>query len=127
MAVALLTITHEEIGASLLATAQAMLVQCPLAVAHLKVSAGADPDTLLIHAHEMVRLLDSGEGVLILTDIYGATPANIALRLSPEPRMRVVSGINLPMLVRVLNYPDLSLDELADKALSGGHDGIIAS
>ncbi len=127
MAVGLLTITHDRIGASLIATAQAMLVTCPLVVDHLEVTLSADPDCVYEQARALAQQLDGGAGVLVLTDMYGATPANIAQRLLAEPGVRVISGINLPMLIRVLNYPNLPLDELAAKALSGGHDGIIAS
>jgi len=65
------------------------------------------------------------DGVLLLTDIYGATPSNIAMRFQDdEAKVMVVSGINLPMLVRVLNYPDLNINQLQEKALSGGRDGV---
>ncbi len=62
--------------------------------------------------------------MVILTDLYGATPSNIAASLSGQHATRAVSGVNLSMLIRVLNYPELSLDELAEKARSGGIDGI---
>jgi PTS system ascorbate-specific IIA component len=57
--------------------------------------------------------------------MYGSTPSNIACRLHAQANVRVVGGINLPMLVRILNYPRLSLDELVDKAVSGGRDGVL--
>ena len=60
----------------------------------------------------------------VLTDMYGSTPSNIACRLTGT-HTKVVAGINLPMLIRVLNYPRLTLTELAEKALSGGRDGIM--
>lgn len=66
-----------------------------------------------------------GDGVLVLTDIYGSTPGNIANRLFDAHGVAVIAGINVPMLIRVLNYPDLSLEELVNKAVTGGHDGII--
>ena len=69
--------------------------------------------------------LDHGQGVLILTDIYGSTPSNIACALSTKENVRIISGINLPMLIRVLNYPNLELDELVLKAISGGQEGIM--
>ncbi len=127
MSVALLTITHDHIGANLLATAQGMLMSCPLATAHLEVPLTADPDYILRQAQGLAQELNGGDGVLILTDIYGATPTNIALRLLAEPNVRVISGLNLPMLIRVLNYPGLDLDGLAAKALSGGRDGIMVA
>ena len=57
--------------------------------------------------------------------MFGATPSNIACRLRDEIDVRVVAGVNLPMLIRVLNYPRLHIDELVHKAISGGRDGIV--
>jgi PTS system ascorbate-specific IIA component len=91
----------------------------------LDASRDCDPTELLQEAHTQIATLDTGGGVLVLTDLYGATPCNIAARLLANPKIRVVSGMNLPMLIRVLNYPDLSLDALADKAVSGGRDGVM--
>jgi PTS system ascorbate-specific IIA component len=71
------------------------------------------------------RDLDHGDGVLVLADLYGATPCNIGLSLSElGVRLRCVSGLNLPMLLRVLNYSDKSLPELTEIAASGGRGGI---
>ena len=69
--------------------------------------------------------VDDGGGVVVLTDMFGSTPSNIATSLGKDGEVSVVSGVNLPMLVRVLNYPHLRLDRLTDKALSGGRDGIL--
>ena len=73
----------------------------------------------------MIEQLDQGDGVLILTDMYGSTPGNIACALGQNNRVAVVAGLNLPMLVRVLNYPQLDLHTLAEKAESGGRIGIV--
>ena len=125
MPVGLLLVSHNRIGQDLLATATAMLGRSPMRTAHLAVSQSGDPDALFQRATELCTELDDGDGVLVLTDMFGSTPSNIATRLLHEPRCKVVSGMNLPMLVRVMNYPQLALPELINKALSGGHDGII--
>lgn len=126
MTIGLLIITHNQIGADLVDTATSMLGVCPLATEVLSVSQTcADPEVLLRKARQHIDGLDRGNGVLVLTDIYGSTPSNIAHHLIEEGRVKVVSGINMPMLIRVLNYPRLSLTELTDKALSGGKDGIL--
>jgi mannose PTS system EIIA component len=125
MSVGLLIITHGRIGEQLLNTATSVLGFCPLQTAHLAVSQKSDPEGLLQQAHRECDELDRGQGVLVLTDMYGSTPSNIANRLSDHPQVQVVAGINLPMLVRVLNYPSLNLYEMVNKALSGGHDGIV--
>jgi PTS system ascorbate-specific IIA component len=125
MSVGLLIITHGRIGEQLLQTATSMLGFCPLQTAHLAVSQKCEPENLLREAHALCDELDSGAGVLVLTDMYGSTPSNVANRLLDHPQVQVVAGINLPMLVRVLNYPSLNLYEMVNKALTGGHDGIL--
>ena len=125
MSVGLLIITHGEIGRMLLHTATHMLGVCPLETRALKASFDCDPDAILATAIDYGRELDTGMGVLILTDMYGSTPSNIATRVQQHVSASVVSGVNLPMLVRVLNYPRLSLPELEEKALSGGRDGVL--
>jgi len=122
--VGLLIVTHNQIGTALLETASHMLGMCPLMVEVLPVPADCDPDAMVRQGRELVDALNNGEGVLILTDMYGSTPSNIAARLADDQQILVVSGINLPMLVRVMNYPRLSVSELAIKAESGGRDGI---
>lgn len=125
MAVGILIITHDGIGPALLGTASLMLTECPLEAKLLNASADGDPEQLEIDAVELVDQLDRGEGVLILTDLAGSTPSNIAARIAQERHgIRIVSGINMSMLIRLFNYPDCNLDELAEKALSGGKDGI---
>ncbi len=125
--IGLLLITHYQIGDELLKTATGMLGMCPVMTAALSVAPDNDPDAVLNEARRNVTQLNQGAGVLVLTDIYGSTPSNIAAQLADDNQVRVIAGVNLPMLVRVLNYPRLSLDELVNKALSGGRDGILLS
>ncbi|MDT8388055.1 MAG: PTS fructose transporter subunit IIA [Thiogranum sp.] len=125
MSVGILLITHDMIGTTLLQSARAILGVCPLPATNLSVSQNSEPEQLLNVARQAAQELDSGAGVLVLTDLYGATPSNVASRLQETGGMRVIAGLNLPMLIRVLNYPDLDLDELAGKAVSGGRDGVL--
>lgn len=126
MTIGLLIVTHNQIGADLVSTATTMLGVCPLATEILPVSENCgDPQLLIRKARQLIDELDRGQGVLVLTDIYGSTPSNIARSLVDDKRVMMVSGLNLPMLIRVLNYPRLSLAEMAEKAVSGGKDGII--
>lgn len=125
MSVGLLIVSHGKLGDYLMETAARMLGVCPLETATLPMSFDCDTDGMLERAAQMIAKLDSGNGVLILTDMYGSTPSNIVGRLQERYSVRIVSGVNLPMLIRVLNYPRLSLDELAAKALSGGRDGVV--
>ena len=125
MSVGLILITHQNLGETLLQTARSMLGELPAGCEALAMSQSDDPDAVEAQARVRLRDLDQGEGVLILTDMFGSTPANVASRLAREHRRRVIAGVNLPMLVRVLNYRDLPLTELVNKAISGGHDGIL--
>lgn len=126
MSVGILIITHDGIGPALLGTAKLMLTECPLQAKLLNASTDADPDQLEVDAAELVELLNEGDGVLILTDLAGSTPSNIATRIAEGRNdIRIVSGINMSMLIRLFNYPDGDLDDLAEKALSGGRDGIV--
>jgi PTS system ascorbate-specific IIA component len=121
----ILLLTHEEIGRALIAAAQHVMPRLPCQLDALEVGANDDPDTLLDAAARAARALDHGGGVLVLADLYGGTPCNIANKLADRGlRARCVSGLNLPMLLRVLNYADKPLDELAEVAASGGRSGI---
>ena len=122
MAVSLLIITHENIGTSLVDTATTMLGVTPLHIDVIGVEKNANPDELLEQAKDLIK---KNTDTLVLTDMYGSTPSNIACHLQDQGSVRIVSGINLPMLVRILNYPRLGIDELVNKALSGGKDGVL--
>jgi PTS system mannose-specific IIA component len=127
MTVGILLLTHENYGDVSLQTVKSILGVCPLETKSLGVPFDANPDYVYSEAKHYVKILDHGEGVLILTDLYGSTPSNIAHRLIEEGRTVVISGLNLSMLMRVLNYPNLSLEELVDKASRGGTEGVVVS
>lgn len=125
MTVGVLLISHGLLGQNMLDLSVKTLSICPLATQALTVPFDSDPDKVTRSAQKMVQELDTGDGVLVLTDLCGATPSNIACRLVKKNHVMVVSGLNLPMLMRVLNYPNLSLKEMADKAMDGGRQGIM--
>lgn len=91
----------------------------------LDVAADADPAAALAQASALAAEVDRGDGVLVLTDAFGATPGNIASRLLDPGRVAVVAGVNLPMLLRALCYRDVRLGEIVDKALAGGAQGVV--
>ena len=125
MNVGLLIIAHNDVGRVLLDAAVGMLGVQPIPTAVLGATSDKDPDAMLDRALLLAREVDQGEGVLILTDLFGSTPSNVAWALQHHIHAVVVAGVNLPMLLRVMNYPKLSLPELAEKALSGGRDGVL--
>ncbi len=125
MKVGILLITHGNIGAVLLQSATDVLGVCPLSTTTISTAPDCDPERVLTYAKQAAEKMDCGDGVLVLTDMYGATPSNIACRLRELHEVRVVSGLNLPMLIRVLNYPELDLGDLMHKAVTGGRDGVL--
>lgn len=125
MSVSLIIISHNNVGEALLSAATAALGANPINSRCLAVSPTCKPIELEKQVFEALEELDEGDGVLVLTDMYGSTPSNVACSLLESENTAVVSGVNLPMLLRVLNYPRLSLQELAEKAISGGQEGIM--
>lgn len=125
MSVALIIIAHAPLGTAVLNVATGTLGQLPLPCAVLDIEPDCDPDEQRRYASELAARLDVGDGVLVLTDLYGSTPSNIASSLLLQQKRRVVSGLSLPMLIRTMNYGDLDLDALTDKAVSGGRDGVV--
>ncbi|HUG79188.1 MAG TPA: PTS fructose transporter subunit IIA [Burkholderiales bacterium] len=123
--IGVLLVTHGEIGTSLLASAAQILGAAPRQVATLSVWRQDDPDDLTLRARELVEGIDDGDGVLVLTDIFGATPGNVASRLLEDGRIEGVSGVSLPMLLRVLTGRNGSLPSAVQRALSGGADGVL--
>ena len=127
MSTALLIITHNGIGQALIDTATSMLGSQAAQVTCLSIPANLKPQDLGYYADQTrnsMMALTSGDGVLILTDIYGATPSNLASYFGSEENVEIVSGLNLPMLIRVLNYRQQPLRKLATIAVEGGHKGI---
>jgi PTS system ascorbate-specific IIA component len=123
--IGVLLVTHGAIGETLLASAEAILGAQQAQAATLGVSRSDDPDQLLVRARGLAAQLDSGAGVLVLTDMFGATPCNVAARLLADGRIEGVSGVSLPMLVRVLSGRNGSLPAAVQRALSGGAEGVV--
>ena len=123
--IGVLLVTHGGIGASLLESATQILGGAPQQVDTLSVWRQDDPDDLVLRARELMEGLDAGDGVLILTDIFGATPGNVVSRLLEDGRIEGVSGVSLPMLLRVLTGRNGSLAAAVKRALSGGAEGLV--
>ncbi|HEL4239101.1 TPA: PTS fructose IIA subunit family protein [Stenotrophomonas maltophilia] len=126
MTCGILLVTHPGIGTALLDVATRLLRQLPLKTEAFEVPFDADLDALLPLASAALRRVDGGEGVLILTDLYGASPANLAGQLARlGTPVRRVSALSLPMLLRVMNYPEQGLDQLPATAAAGTRNGAI--
>ena len=123
--IGILLITHGSFGEALVQNACHVLNKRPVQVNQLGVSAQDDPLDLLPLARQMLALVDDGEGALVLTDVFGATPANLALKLLEPGRVEVLAGVNLPMLLRVLTYREKGMEIVLQRARDGGRDGVI--
>ena len=127
--IGVLIVTHGEIGTALLASAAQILGGAPGQVLTLSVWRQDDPDDLVLRGQELLEQLDAGDGVLVLTDIFGATPGNVIARVLEDGRVEGVSGLSLPMLLRVLTSraasTNLSLKGAVKRALSGGTEGVV--
>lgn len=118
-------ITHGTLGEALIQCTCHVLNKRPVQTIQLGVSAQDDPLDLLPLARQMLALVDSGQGVVVLTDIFGATPSNVARKLIEPGRIEAIAGVNLPMLLRVLTYRERDMHTVVQRAISGGCDGVL--
>ena len=123
--IGILIISHGGLGESLIHCVTHVLGKQPLQLAHFAVGTDDDPSDLLPQAQQVVSTLNTGSGVLILSDIYGASPCNLVTKLLAPGKIEGVAGVNLPMLVRVLNYRDKPIKVCLEKAVTGGRDGVV--
>ena len=123
--VGILIIAHGTLGESLIHCASHVMGSRPPHLVQIGVSMQDDPQQVLPQAIKLARSLDQGDGVLVLSDVYGATPSNIASRLLIPGKIDGVAGVNLPMLVRALTYRNEPLKTVVAKAISGGIEGVM--
>ena len=123
--IGILIIAHDDLGDSLVRCATHVLNKAPAGVTALGVAAKDDPVLLLPRALHLVKELDSGSGVLVLTDMYGGSPSNMASKVVVPGKVEAVCGVNLPMLIRVLTYRERDLQTIVTKAVSGGCEGVM--
>jgi mannose PTS system EIIA component len=123
--IGILIISHGNLGDSLIRCANHVLGGELPHLTDLSITIRDDPDVAAGKALELIKQLDQGDGVLILCDICGATPCNVASRLINPGRVECLAGVNLPMLVRALTYRTEPLPVATEKALVGGRDGVL--
>ena len=122
--IALLIVAHGNLGDSLIQCATYVLGKRPEALENLDLSACKDPAEMLARAQSKLDEVDRGDGVLILTDVYGATPCNTVCKILNTRQVEAIAGVNLPMLLKSLTYRDQGMAVLLEKAVSGGQAGI---
>lgn len=123
--IGILIIAHGALGECLIHCASHVMGRRPLRLRQIGVTVHDDPELILSHARELAHDLDDGSGILVLSDICGATPCNIASRLVEPGRVELVTGVSLPMLVRALTYREEPLDKVLQKAMVGGVNGVM--
>jgi mannose PTS system EIIA component len=123
--IGILIVSHGTFGEALLHSASHVLGKRPPQVRQMGVALHDDPDKILPQARELIRQIDTGDGVLVLTDMLGATPSNIATKLLEPGRVEGLAGASLPMLIRALTYRDEPLASVTEKAMSGGQEGVV--
>ena len=120
--IGILVVAHGSLGESLIDCAAYVLGKRPERLLSLDLTDGGDPERLLAEARGRVDLLDEGDGVLILADVYGATPCNTVCRLVEPGRVEAVSGASVPMLLKAITYRREPLAQLADHVVEGAHE-----
>ena len=123
--IGILIITHGTLGEALVQCLGHVMNRRPPQLMQLGISGQDDPLDALPLARRLVELVDSGSGVLILTDILGATPANTAAKLLEPGRIEGVTGVNVPMLLRVITYRERAMEVLVKKAVAGACEGVV--
>ncbi|MDR0247405.1 MAG: PTS sugar transporter subunit IIA [Burkholderiales bacterium] len=123
--VGILLLMHAPLAEALLEVLTHVMGGCPAHCAAQTAQSTDDAETLFEQAKAQVKALDQGAGVLICVDICGATPYRVAQRLIEPQRVELVCGANVPMLVRALTYREEGLEMVVQKALSGGHQGVM--
>ena len=123
--IGILLITHNSLADSLADCVQHVMGNMPPNLKTLSILADDEPEQKEIEARELIAQLDSGAGVLLLTDMFGATPSNIARRLYQPGRVEGIAGVNLAMLLRALCHGDKPLEEVARIALESGRNCIL--
>jgi len=123
--IGILLITHGSFGEALVQNACHVLNKRPPLLNQLGVAAQDDPLDLLPLAQKTLALVNEGDGALVLTDIFGASPANLALKLLQPGHVEGLAGVNFTMLLRALTYRDRGMETLLMRARDGGRDGVI--
>lgn len=124
MSVSIITITHDNIGKEIYKTSCMIFASCLNNYEHIGLKSTFDLDKLADKVSKLIIKLDVGDGVLILTDIFGASPSNLACRFSGHDNVKVITGLNLAMMLKVANKNDLPLAKLCKEVLQAGRNSI---
>ena len=122
--IGILIIAHGNLGDALINCMTHVLGKRPEGIASMQVAGTDSPRELMPSAQRMINALDEGDGVLIITDIFGASPSNLACKMLVPGRVEAVAGANVPMLVRAITYRTRGMETLLERVVSGGCEGV---
>ncbi|MCX7263753.1 MAG: PTS fructose transporter subunit IIA [Burkholderiales bacterium] len=122
--IGILIVAHAPLASALRDCALHVFPECAAGVQALDIAPNASPEESLLLAKAAMARLNTAE-VLLLSDVFGATPSNVAEKLNDGIETRLLAGVNLPMLLRSVCYRHESLDALAARAQAGGTQGIM--
>ncbi|MDJ0881747.1 MAG: PTS fructose transporter subunit IIA [Gammaproteobacteria bacterium] len=125
--VGILIITHNNIGVEILKSAEAIMGKSLPRVKTVSIPSDLSADKLGYYADQIkmhIEQLERGKGVLVLTDLLGSTPSNLANYFAEDHHVKIISGVNLPMLIRIINYAEQPLELLAKIGIVGANKGI---
>jgi len=123
--IGIIVVSHEPLGTALIHCTRHIFGRMPPQLAALDVIPDEDPDTALCAARELISRINDGSGVLVLTDIFGATPSRIAVQLAEPSRVAVIAGVNLPLLVKALTNRTGPLEEMVEQLMTRAKDAIV--
>ena len=124
--IGILVVSHEPLGTALIRCTRHIYGRLPPQLAALDVIPDEDPAAAIQAAHELAERINDGSGVLVFTDVFGATPSRIAMSLASPYRVEVVAGVNLPLLVKALSLRRLPMEEIVPQLLESGRNAIFA-
>lgn len=123
--VGILLMTHAPLGQAFIAACNHVFRAETESLEAIDVVADQDLNEVQALAQAAIQRLDSGDGVLVITDIKGGTPANCCNKLADAGRVEVIAGISLPMLLRAITYRRDTLDVVVEMALAGAQNGAV--
>lgn len=125
----ILIVAHTPIAGSMLGFVEHTYGKAPVRMAAVDIPPHEDTKISFDRVYEAATQVQSEFGILVLTDVMGATPANVATRLAKSGlfscKVIVLAGVNLPMLMRAISYRGTGVESVALKAMQGGQNGII--
>ena len=122
--IGIMVVSHEPLGTALIHCTRHIYGQLPMQLAALDVIPDEDPEAAVGAAHELLARINDGSGAIVLTDVFGATPSRVAMRRAVPGRVRVLAGVNLPMLVKAIANRKMPVDDLCQLLVDSARSAI---